>query len=99
MRTQIPQQMSPQQNNTGKNLNVIRSGELLQSLLRIYYVREIIPQCPGAVVYRCRDFCARRSVLPGAERTVTTFFVIYMKDLGKHWKNDFFCDKIDHKSV
>ena len=26
-------------------------------------------------------------------------FVIYDKDLCKHWKNGFFCDKIDRKSV
>lgn len=25
--------------------------------------------------------------------------MFYMKDLGKHWKNIFFCAKIDHKSV
>ena len=25
--------------------------------------------------------------------------MIYLKDSGKHWKNDFFCDRIDHKSV
>lgn len=25
--------------------------------------------------------------------------VIYIKDSGKHWKNDFFCDRIVLKSV
>ena len=27
------------------------------------------------------------------------FFMIYIKDSGKHWKNDFFCDRIDFKLV
>jgi hypothetical protein len=35
----------------------------------------------------------------GISVSAAAFCVFYMKDLGKHWKNIFFCAKIDHKSV